>query len=61
MLSNRPREAVEVWQFDVYEDITGRYRWRLFAGSGRRCYSENIVARGAADNVRAHAQGAELR
>lgn len=28
--------GVEVWQFDVYEDITGRYRWRLFASNGRR-------------------------
>ena len=107
-----------MWQFDVFQDITGRYRWRLFASNGRRVatasesftssshaqaaarrfkanaqamfdfqtyvdsgdnyrwraqangqtvassgepyYSAN-VAKAAADNVRAHAGGAELR
>ena len=112
-------EAAQVWQFDVFQDITGRYRWRLFASNGRRVatasesftssshaqaaarrfkanaqatfdfqtyvdagenyrwraqaddgqtvtssgepyYSAN-VAKAAADNVRAHAGGAELR
>ena len=44
-----------MWQFDVYEDITGRYRWRLFAGNGRRVAtaSESFTS---SSNARAAAQ-----
>jgi uncharacterized protein YegP (UPF0339 family) len=53
-----------VWQFDVYEDITGRYRWRLFAANGRRVatasesFTSGALALAAAQRFKANAERA---
>ena len=53
-----------MWQFDVYEDITGRYRWRLFASNGRRVatasesFRSSSHAQEAAKRFRSNADGA---
>jgi uncharacterized protein YegP (UPF0339 family) len=52
------RGCAEVWQFDVYEDITGRYRWRLFAGNGRRAATASESFRASSE---AHAAAARFK
>ena len=53
-------------QFDAYEDLVGKWRWRLVAGSGKtiatsgESYGSHWHALRAAENVRAVAGGARI-
>jgi uncharacterized protein YegP (UPF0339 family) len=52
--------------FDAYEDLVGKWRWRLVAGSGKtiatsgESYNSHWHALRAAENVRAVAGGAQI-
>lgn len=52
--------------FDAYEDLVGKWRWRLVAGNGRaiatsgESFGSHWHALRAAENVRAVANGAQI-
>ena len=52
------------WNYDVYADKAGKYRWRALSsngqnvGSGGESFSSKASAQGAADNVKTKAGGA---
>jgi uncharacterized protein YegP (UPF0339 family) len=54
-------------QFDAYEDLVGKWRWRLLGGDGRavatsgESFDSHWHALRAAENVRGVAAGAEIR
>jgi|GEM_PF-1425230 len=53
-------------QFDAYEDLVGKWRWRLLRGDGRtvatsgESYDSHWHALRAAENVRGVATGARI-
>jgi uncharacterized protein YegP (UPF0339 family) len=53
-------------QFDAYEDLVGKWRWRLLAGDGRtvatsgESFDSHWHALRAAENVRGVASGARI-
>jgi uncharacterized protein YegP (UPF0339 family) len=53
-------------QFDAYEDLVGKWRWRLVAGSGKtiatsgESFDSHWHALRAAENVRTVANGAQI-
>jgi uncharacterized protein YegP (UPF0339 family) len=53
-------------QFDAYEDLVGKWRWRLIAGDGRtvatsgESFDSHWHALRAAENVRGVAAGARI-
>ena len=52
------------WNYDVYADKAGKYRWRALSsngqnvGSGGESFSSKASAQNAADNIKANASGA---
>jgi uncharacterized protein YegP (UPF0339 family) len=55
-----------MWKFEIYEDASREYRWRLKAPNGRiiadsgEGYSSRSNARRAAENVRQRIGGASI-
>lgn len=53
-------------QFDAYEDLVGKWRWRLLGGNGRtvatsgESFDSHWHALRAAENVRGAASGAQI-
>lgn len=53
-------------QFDAYEDLVGKWRWRLLGGDGRtvatsgESFDSHWHALRAAENVRGAATGAQI-
>ena len=59
------KTKAKTWNYDVYADKAGKYRWRALAsngqnvGSGGESFSSKSSAQNAADNVRDNAGGAD--
>lgn len=55
-----------MWQFEVYRDRAGEWRWRLKAGNGRTVgdsgegYASEHNARRAAEHARSNIAGAHI-
>jgi uncharacterized protein len=55
-----------MWEFEVYADSAGNYRWRLKAANGQivassgESFSSHANAKAAAENVKANAGGATV-
>jgi uncharacterized protein YegP (UPF0339 family) len=55
-----------MWQFEVYADEGGQYRWRLVASNGQtvassgESFASKSNAREAAENVKKNAGGADV-
>jgi uncharacterized protein YegP (UPF0339 family) len=55
-----------MWKFEIYEDTSGNYRWRLKAGNGQKVatsgesFDSRSNAKRAAENVKANAGSASV-
>jgi uncharacterized protein YegP (UPF0339 family) len=65
MFVSEPKE-MEMPQFDAFEDLVGRWRWRLLGVNGRtvatsgESFDSHWHALRAAENVRGAASGAQI-